>query len=267
MKTLPLKISSENKHFKQAPEIKSKMSSGEKVKLAKAAQGFETMLTQLMLKSMTKSTNGLFGEGSNGGEMFDTIFENEIATHITENKGLGIADMIYKKMTGEELSLELLNQKLGKSPVKISDELVSKTNKIKPSLNASQRLAQYEDFINEASQKYGVNKNLVKSIILTESAANEKAVSSANAKGLMQLIDSTAADMGVRDVFNPRQNIEGGTKYISKMLQEYDGDVEKALAAYNAGPGNVNKYNGIPPFKETQNYVTRVMGYLKHMEM
>lgn len=267
METLPLKISSESKHFKQAPEISSRYTAEEKTKLAKAAKGFESMLTQMMLKSMTKSANGLFGENSYGGDMFDTIFENEIAMHMTENKGLGIADMIFKKMTGEDLSVNMLNLKNTKPAFNISKELIAGKNEIKPSQSASQRLAKYDDLIRSAAKKFGVNENLVKSIILTESAANEKAVSSANAKGLMQLIDSTAADMGVRDVFNPKENIDGGTKYISKMLRQYDGNLEKALAAYNAGPGNVDKYKGIPPFKETQNYVARVMGYLKHMEM
>ena len=97
-------------------------------------------------------------------------------------------------------------------------------------------------------------------------SAKENALSKANAKGLMQLIDSTATDMGVKNVWNPAQNIEGGTKYISKMLKKYDGDVELSLAAYNAGPGNVDKYNGIPPFDETQKYVKRVLGYLNYLD-
>ena len=80
----------------------------------------------------------------------------------------------------------------------------------------------------------------------------------------MQLIDSTRSDMGVRNVFNPRENILGGTKYFAQMLRQYSGDVKLALAAYNAGPSNVEKYNGVPPFDETKNYINKVLGYFNH---
>ena len=127
------------------------------------------------------------------------------------------------------------------------------------------RLNKYEDIINAASNSFGVDKNLIKSVILTESAANQNAVSSAKAKGLMQLIDSTATEMGVSNVWDPKENIFGGTKYLAEMLRKYNGDMNLALASYNAGPQNVDKYGGIPPFEETQNYVKRVKGYFNHL--
>jgi soluble lytic murein transglycosylase-like protein len=125
------------------------------------------------------------------------------------------------------------------------------------------RVNTYAPLIREASEKHGVDENLIKAVIATESAGNPKARSSADAKGLMQLIDSTARSMGVRNSWSPRENILGGAKYLQQMLSRFEGNVEQALASYNAGPGAVEKYGGIPPFRETREYVGRVMEYLK----
>ncbi len=119
----------------------------------------------------------------------------------------------------------------------------------------------FAEIINRTAEKYGLDPELVSSVIKAESNFNPDAVSSCGAQGLMQLMPGTAASLGVTDSFDPVQNIEGGTKYLSKMLNRYGGDVELALAAYNAGPGAVDKYDGIPPYQETQAYVQRVIGY------
>ena len=121
---------------------------------------------------------------------------------------------------------------------------------------------QYREEISKAAKTYKIPEKLIAAVMKQESNFNASAVSSAGASGLMQLMPATAKYLGVTNRLNPEQNIMGGAKYLRQMLDQFDNNLETALAAYNAGPGNVKKYNGIPPFKETQNYVKKVLNYL-----
>jgi len=297
---MELKITN-NKHLNAAA---STQTDAEKQKISKASREFESLMTNMMLKSMFETTEGgLLGksESGSGADMFDGIFTQELSGSFSKGKGLGIAQQIYKSMTGEDLPsdqkvndlkrniyIHTQNKKENKST---PENLIEKRNKtdnevlesvnaveetkgisspeiptVKPSTSSLERVSKYDEIIDKAADKYGIDRNLVKSVILAESAGNNSAKSSAKAKGLMQLMDGTASDMGVHNVWDPKQNINGGTKYLSQLLRQYSGDVKQTLAAYNAGPGNVEKYNGIPPFKETKNYVNRVMAYINHFE-
>lgn len=128
-------------------------------------------------------------------------------------------------------------------------------------LGSLENVSAYDDTINAAAVKWGLDPALIKAVIKAESGFRSGAVSAAGAQGLMQLMPATAASLGVTDAFDAEQNIMGGARYLKGQLERFGGDVQKALAAYNAGPGNVVRYGGVPPFTETQNYVRKVLAY------
>jgi soluble lytic murein transglycosylase-like protein len=121
--------------------------------------------------------------------------------------------------------------------------------------------APFEHIINQAATTHQVDPDLIKAIIMAESRYNPKAVSKRGARGLMQLMPVTAKSLGVEDSFDPEDNINGGVMYFKKLLDRFDGNVEFALAAYNAGSRYVRKYGGVPPFRQTQTYIHRVFKY------
>jgi soluble lytic murein transglycosylase-like protein len=123
----------------------------------------------------------------------------------------------------------------------------------------SSSAAQYEPLIDAAAERNGVEPALLHGLIEQESGFDATAQSSAGASGLTQLMPSTAASMGVADPLNAPESIEGGARYLGELMREFGGNTNDALAAYNAGPGAVEQYGGVPPYAETQNYVSRVL--------
>jgi soluble lytic murein transglycosylase-like protein len=120
---------------------------------------------------------------------------------------------------------------------------------------------EYDSVIEQAAERYGVDPAVLHGLIQQESGFDPGAQSSAGASGLTQLMPGTASSMGVSNPLNPTESIEGGARYLSQLMSQFGGNTEDALAAYNAGPGAVQQYGGIPPYAETQSYVSKVLGY------
>lgn len=141
---------------------------------------------------------------------------------------------------------------------------IAKARKIR--LKHAMRIAKYAQFIQDSAKKHNVPIELICGVIIQESGGNPRAKSHCGARGLMQLMPATARRFGVKNSYDPAQNIDGGTKYLRFLMDRFDGNLELVLAGYNAGEGNVAKYgNKIPPFRETQNYVPAVLGYTQAM--
>jgi soluble lytic murein transglycosylase-like protein len=132
---------------------------------------------------------------------------------------------------------------------------------VMPTPGSAVRATRFDDYIREASRLYRIPEPLIRAVIKVESNFDPRAVSPANAHGLMQLIPATAERMMVNDIFDPRQNILGGTRYLRILANTFNGNLQLTIAAYNAGERAVARYGGIPPYEETQQYVVHVLSY------
>ncbi len=250
-------------------------------KARKACSEFESILLYRMLSTMRKAFQDEDGEDSGfGGDIFKSMMDEQLSLALAKSGGIGLADMLQKALGIESESEELRpGKEVQVSPVRMEERRVT------PAGAASSGGAQheaaaseaaetgrtglsgilkiYDSTIRAASQVFGVSADLIRAVIIQESGGDPEAVSHKGAKGLMQLTDPTARDLGVSNPFDPVQNIFGGTRFLANMLKTCKGNLELALASYNAGPGAVEKYGGIPPFEETQNYVKSVIGKLE----
>ncbi len=134
---------------------------------------------------------------------------------------------------------------------------------VMPSDKSPERFSRYDEHIRQAATLYQSPEELIRAVIMVESGYDPRAVSSAGAQGLMQMMPETAQRMEVRDSFDPRENIFGGTRYLRIIANLFNGDLQLTIASYNAGEGAVSRYGGIPPYAETQDYVVKVMAYYR----
>jgi Rod binding domain-containing protein len=266
----------------------------EQARLKKATREFEAFFRYQMMKAMRKTvpenplTEGLPMNSSQGKETFLDLMDMEISKAGSGGPG-SISDILYRstarlleaKYNGKNaadsasapaqlhpVTVKRVPIQIKSQPIKLPENetpairLESKPDiaPLRPRIRSPHEsiMRKYGDLIDAAAAETRLDSALIASVIHAESSGNPNAESIAGAKGLMQLADSTAGDYGVTDAFDPEQNIKGGSRFLKALMERYQ-DVKLALAAYNAGPRNVDKYGGLPPFKETHNYVNKVI--------
>lgn len=221
------------------------------VEAMKVARDFEALFTSMMFKAMRGSVQeGGLVKKNMGEQIFTEMLDSEYAKLNSQLGTFGFADLIYKEIMRSQ----------GHDPATVVDPIAARNTQFRMRGDLIERVrGQWDDMIQSVSARYGVDPHLVTAVIARESAGNPNAISPKGAKGLMQLMDGTAGDMGVRSVFSPLDNINGGVRYLKMMLDTFSGNEELALAAYNAGPGAVRRFDGVPPFRETQEYIAAVL--------
>ena len=210
-------------------------------------QDFKSLMELQAIQQFTAGTTQASSSSSLFQEMLAKVAANETNDKSTQTLG-SLISAVETQAQSILSSISLPRAAVSSSPV-VTNEATPKDTGAKTN---------YDDIISQAATLYKLPEKLIKSVIKQESNFNPTATSYAGASGLMQLMPATAKSLGVTDSTDPEQNIMAGSKYLSQMMNRYGGDVKMALAAYNAGPGNVDKYNGIPPFSETQHYVQNV---------
>lgn len=268
----------------------------EKLRLRKATKELESFFVLHMLKAMRQTIpkSDLLGGGL-GQDMYTSMFDEELSKMIAGGPA-SLSEALYrsleKHLTAEsKQALAAEGVVTPAAPEKARPPAAGARGRIethesngveapkekptaktapppvaRPKIASDAVLETYGPAIAEASRKFSLDPTLVYSVIMTESGGDPNAVSPKGAKGLMQLMDSTAEQLGVVDSLNPQQNIHGGAKYLRQLLDKYDGDLKRTLAAYNAGPGAVDKHKGMPPYSETKRYVDKVMGHLSRIQ-
>lgn len=228
--------------------IQSLLNSGGQAASMKRVSQLNSYINRTQQKN---SIDSIYPPSSNNVQSFEKVLSNTTAANfgslLLNKNSLDVNGKIYNNESLSNLSMSQALQNL---------EPENETSSINSTYASKSQLI---SMINQVAQKHGVDEKLVQALIKQESGFNPNAKSKVGAIGLMQLMPSTAKAMGVKNPYNAAQNVEGGVKYLKSMLNKYNGNIILALAAYNAGPGAVDKYSGVPPYKETENYVKNIL--------
>ena len=217
-----------------------------------------TVAYQLLVFGIVLITNMLTGPAASASEIY--IYENQYGEKLFADRPLQKPGYRLIRRQGTHNAKEV--------PASSHTTSGVQTKVSRKKMPFPERAKRYDHFITWAARSYRLDPALIKAVIHAESAFDPNATSRVGAQGLMQLMPATARSNGVTNSYNPEQNIMGGSKYLRYLMDKYNGDLSMVLAAYNAGEGRVTQYNGIPPFKETQNYVKKVIRlHQKYAEM